>query len=161
MFTFCICLITQSKDMKVNAICLRFTGDSSVFEMNAMEDAHNLNIANIPKSYKRTKGRGKLSTQHIFEVGSKNLTVFAWDDGDAGSENKHELPPPLADDLYFGNVYVIAQENNKQVDITMDDYEELKDTYFGGFDDIGSQDTWSEEEELSDTDSLNDFIVPG
>ena len=91
----------------------------------------------------------------------KVVSVYAWDDGDAGYENKHELPVPLDNTLYFGNMYLIGHVDNKQVNLSKEDYDDMCEKYFGGFDDIHSEDSWSSEESLRSDDSLNDFIVPG
>ena len=41
----------------------------------------------------------------------------------------------------------------------MDEYKSLLNKYFGGFEDLGSDDSWSSEEEVDDDDSIHDFIV--
>ena len=47
------------------------------------------------------------------------------------------------------------------VDLTKSDYDSLINKYFEGFDDIGSEDSWSEEETVASDDSIHDFIVDG
>lgn len=148
--------------MTSQAICLKYSGNSATFEMNSTTQSTKLSITNIPKSYKRTKGNGNLCIQHEFIVGKKKLCVYAWSDGEAGDENKHELPPPIDNDLYFGNSYILAFDSKKnQTDVSLEDYEKLREKYFEGFDDVCTEESWSTEEELSDTDSLHDFIVEG
>jgi hypothetical protein len=146
--------------MSLQVICLKYSGGISCFEMKSISD-DTIKLINIPKSYKRTKGCGKLTCQHEYSLNEKIYALHAWNDGDAGEENKHELPPPLDKELYFGNAYIVAYKNDKQIDATIDDYKKLQEQYFEGFDDLSSTDSWSEEEELSDTDSLHDFIVEG
>jgi len=148
--------------VKKTAICLRSTGGFSEFLMDSIENIDKeLSTTNIPKSYKRSKGNGKLIKQHDFTFGNKIARVYAWNDGEAGWENKNELPPPIAEDLYFGNVYIIGHNENKQVDIYADEFKELLNTHFGGFEDIDSDDSWSSEEEADSDDSIHDFIVSG
>ena len=89
------------------------------------------------------------------------VSAYAWNDGEAGDENKHDLPPPIDNDLYFGNVYLLGHIGNKMVDLTKSDYDSLINKYFEGFDDIGSEDSWSEEESVRSDDSIHDFIVDG
>jgi hypothetical protein len=43
---------------------------------------------------------------------NQTLTLFGFSNGKAGSENKHELPPPLDSQLYFGDILVIACKNS-------------------------------------------------
>tara|TARA_Y100000389_G_scaffold159683_1_gene161596 strand:- start:941 stop:1393 length:453 start_codon:yes stop_codon:yes gene_type:complete len=144
------------------ALCLRFTGSETTFDLiTTVQTGKKLSLRAIPKSYKRTVGYGSLEHCHDYSINNKTLSLYAWSDGESGTENKHELPPPLADKLYFGNAYIIAHIDNEIVDIQMDDYKDLQEKYFEGFDDIGSEDTWSDEESMASDDSLNDFIVPG
>lgn len=153
---------TNIVKMTCQAICLRYSGNSTAFEMKPTAYSTKLNTRNIPKSYKRTKGNGELCIQHEFVVDNMTLCVYAWSNGEAGDENKHELPPPIDKNLYFGNSYILAFDTKKnQIDVSLEDYEKLGEVHFGGFDDVGSVDSWSTEEELSDTDSLHNFIVDG
>tara|TARA_B100001094_G_scaffold332038_1_gene402487 strand:+ start:6635 stop:7150 length:516 start_codon:yes stop_codon:yes gene_type:complete len=146
--------------IKKTAICLKTTGTASEFLMDSIENINKeLSISKIPKSYKRSTGNGKLIKVHDFEFNDKMAGIYAWNDGEAGWENKNELPPPIAEDLYFGNIYIIGHNDNKQVDISMDEYKSLLNKYFGGFEDLGSDDSWSSEEEVDDDDSIHDFIV--
>jgi DNA-directed RNA polymerase subunit M/transcription elongation factor TFIIS len=87
-----------------------------------------------------------------YEYGSLRLTLFGYKDGRAGSENKHELPPPLDDVLLFGDVVLIASKVNQDwkhpVNFSPEQYEKFYNKQFGGFDDVGSEDSDTEEDEL-------------
>jgi len=78
------------------------------------------------------------------------LTLLGFTKGKAGSENKHELPPPLDSSLYFGDIILIASvsPNNytKPTSFKAEEYEAFYTKSFGGFDDIDSDE--DEEEEL-------------
>jgi len=78
------------------------------------------------------------------------LTLLGFTKGKAGSENKHELPPPLDSSLYFGDIILIASvsPNNytKPTPFKAEEYEAFYTKSFGGFDDIDSEE--DEEEEL-------------
>ena len=90
------------------------------------------------------------------------MRVFAWDNGDAGFENKHELPPPIDTNLYFGNAYVLGYSNGKHVSIDKEDFRMLSEIHLDGCESLGSTDSWSSDDDtLASDDSLNDFIVPG
>ena len=43
-----------------------------------------------------------------YEYGSLRLTLIGYREGKAGTENKHELPPPLDSTLYFGDQLTIS-----------------------------------------------------
>ena len=147
--------------METGALCLKYNGHVSEFRMNPVVLGDVLSTKSIPKSYKRTKGHGHLARKHDFALGDKILALYAWEDGEAGDENKHELPPPIDQALYFGNAYVIGHVDDEQVDITEEDYLMLQNKFFEGEESLGSEDSWSSEESLADDDSLHDFIVPG
>lgn len=91
------------------------------------------------------------------------MKLFSWEkENEPGLENKIELPPPLAEKLYFGNMYLIGfDESENLISIKKEDFQNLTEILFEGFEDLGSEDSWSTEEELRDDDSINDFIVPG
>ena len=147
--------------MRPKAICLRCTGDVAEFEFNVNKLESELSTKNIPRNVKRTKGNGNLLLRHNYDFDDKMIALYAWDDGEAGDENKHELPTPLDNILYFGNVYLIGHIDNKQVSITKEDYENMKEKHFEGFDDVGSEDSWSTDESVASDDSIHDFIVSG
>jgi len=148
-------------NMNSKAICLRCTGDVAEFEIKVNKLESKLSTKTIPRNVKRTIGKGHLSLRHNYNIDEKMIALYAWDDGEAGDENKHELPTPLDNILYFGNVYLIGHVNNEPVSITKEDYENMKEKHFEGFDDIGSEDSWSTDESIASDDSIHDFIVPG
>ena len=147
--------------MSCKAICLRCTGDIAEFEMKVTQLEDTLSTKTIPRNVKRTVGKGQLLLRHNYNIDDKLVALYAWDDGEAGNENKHELPTPLDNTLYFGNVYLIGHNNNKSVTITKEDYENMKETHLGGYDDVGSEDSWSTDESVASDDSIHDFVVPG
>jgi transcription elongation factor S-II len=77
------------------------------------------------------------------------LFLFGFSDGKAGTENKHELPPPLDSTLYFGDILVVASKDessySKPVAFKVEDYETFYTKMFGGFDELES------DEEMEDT----------
>ena len=77
------------------------------------------------------------------------LTLFGYTTGKAGTENKHELPPPL-EGLYFGDILLIASKGDSTwkipVVFTQEQYEKFYQKAFGGFE----SDEDEEEEEEDD-----------
>ena len=78
------------------------------------------------------------------------ITLYSKSLGNAGNENKYDLPPPLDNKLFFGNIIIIAHKNknpnNKNIlNFTIDDWNKFYNHAFGGFEDIN--DTSEEEEE--------------
>jgi DNA-directed RNA polymerase subunit M/transcription elongation factor TFIIS len=87
------------------------------------------------------------------------LTLFGFTEGRAGTENKHDLPPPYDSTLYFGDILLIASKskswNDKLVTFTPAEYEKFYHKSFDGFEDIDSEGDDSdvdEEEEVEEED---------
>ena len=81
------------------------------------------------------------------------VTLFAKDTGRANLENKYDLPPPLDNDLYFNKMVLIKHSemnitNETLLDLTLADWKACYNNLFGGFEDLGEDDTYSSEEEI-------------
>ena len=78
------------------------------------------------------------------------VSLYAKDDGKAGQENKMELPPPIDKDLYFGKLAIVATRDvamDDPVDFPLDMWQVVHDKLFGGFEDLGADDSETESEE--------------
>ena len=81
-------------------------------------------------------------------------SIFSKKKGKAGTENKYDLPPPIDNELYFGTMIVLKHSekmyniNNLQ-DLTLDEWKNVYETLFGGFEDL------DEEEEVSSDEYVN------
>jgi hypothetical protein len=68
--------------------------------------------------------------------------------GRAGQENKYDFPPPVDKLLFFGNGLLLNQtESGEMADLTSQEWDKIYETLFGGFEDIGSEDSEEEAEE--------------
>ena len=143
----------------VKAICLKNNGDIIEFKLPSNLDINKLDVNKFPSSVINVIGKNALERECDYNYSGNTISIFAWTDGKAGNENKHDLPPPIDKQLYFGNIFVILHEEDKLKNLSKSEYEEFYEIAFGGFEDIGSDDTWSEEEEADSDDSINDFIV--
>lgn len=96
------------------------------------------------------------------------ISVYGKTIGKANQENKYEFPPPIDQTLFFGNCIITCKsaELNKTESITAKDWEGIYESLYGGFEDIGDED--SEEESEDDDDLLprtnsgyvkDDFVV--
>ena len=88
------------------------------------------------------------------------LTLIGYTKGKAGSENKHELPPPLDSNLCFGDIVLIASSNpssyTKPVNFKTDEYEAFYTKVFGGFEDIDSDEDEEENEDDEDVAEISE-----
>jgi DNA-directed RNA polymerase subunit M/transcription elongation factor TFIIS len=82
------------------------------------------------------------------------LHLFGYKTGKAGTENKHELPPPHDKIMVFGDIVVIATKGPLNlVTFATADFQKFHTQCIGGLEDNGSQDSDTdedEEEELED-----------
>ena len=90
-------------------------------------------------------------SRHTWRVklGAELYIVSLWGkkNGKANFENKYDLPPPLDKDLYFGTcVLVRTNDTGGFLDLDKDTWEKIYAKLFGGFEDIGDADEYSEDE---------------
>jgi len=79
-----------------------------------------------------------------------NIRLYGKMTGRANSENKYEFPPPVDNELYFGSVALLAfSEDEEILDLYSETWEKIYEDLYGGFEDLGDEDS-SEEDELED-----------
>jgi hypothetical protein len=67
------------------------------------------------------------------------LFLYGYKEGRAGTENKHDLPPPHDEVVLFGDACVIAsleKAADKPATFSVDQYKKFYNSKFGGFEDI-------------------------
>jgi transcription elongation factor S-II len=105
------------------------------------------------------KKKTPLSNLGTYPYSGMTLTLFGYITGKAGTENKHDLPPPMDSELYFGDILLIASKDGDSwetpVSFSLEEYEKFYQKAFGGFDDVDSEDD-SEDEPLEDTEALEE-----
>ena len=78
---------------------------------------------------------------HNFQVKGNTYKLYSKTSGRAGNENKYELPPPIDNQLYFGSICIIKMKNDEVQDLSCKEWEEIYEELFGGFEDIGENDS--------------------
>ena len=115
-------------------------------------------VTNIEKPditfIKKNKHVSKLNT---WKYNNYDFVIYGCENGNAGEENKYDLPPPIDCELYFNDLYIIKLNNNKLENLSIEEYNTFYNDCFGGFEDIESTDD-EEEDELSEHTSDRDFI---
>ena len=104
---------------------------------------------------------------HTYDANGYEYEVYGKVDGRANSENKYEFPPPIDDKLFFGMMCMLKKnkESGEYEDLPTIEWRLLYDKLFGGFDDIGdedseySQDSEHSESELTKEGYLKDGFV--
>ena len=115
-------------------------------------------ITNIDKSdIEFIKKNRHITKLNKWDYNNYEYVLYGCENGDAGEENKYDLPPPVDCELYFNELYFIKYSKNKIIDLPVQEYEIFYSDCFGGFEDI--QDTDDEEDDsLSEHTSDKDFI---
>lgn len=103
------------------------------------------------------KNNKKISKINTWNYNNFTYILYGYINGDAGEENKYDLPPPCDCDLYFNDLYFIKYENTNIIDLSMEDYNTFYAFCFEGFDSIENTDD-EIEEELSEHTSDREFI---
>ena len=102
----------------------------------------------------------ELATTWDIEIPSENnspkkyfISVYGKKKGRAGQENKYDFPPPIDSDLFFGSCILVNQLEGEPVSsLTTNEWSRIYEFLFGGFEDIGSEDSEEDEEDDIDDD---------
>ena len=116
--------------------------------------------------YKTNEGF-KCHTVWNVELENKNysISLYGKTSGRANQENKYEFPPPVDKLLFFGNCLLVnqtlasnsstplhLQNGNQYVNLKKKEWEDIYEKLYGGFDDIGDDDTEDEFDDEDDED---------
>jgi len=143
--------------MSVKLICLSQSGKIEEISIDKDVSVSTFNKSNLPSELTRKAGSYELSRECDYDYNDHFVTIYAFTEGKAGTENKHELPPPLDNSVYYGNIYALYHENEKLCNMSIEDYKSFYEAAFGGFEDLDDEDE-SEEDDDDDSD-LDGFIV--
>ena len=83
------------------------------------------------------------------------VKLYAKKNGRAGQENKYDFPPPMDNTLFFGSCILVGYNatTKEVIDLGEDDWEEIYEYLFGGFEDIDG----SDEEDEDDVDTEDEL----
>ena len=116
----------------------------------------NLNSVEVSSLYKKAGFRNDnhFAWRASWPMGDKYITLYAKNSGRESTINKYDLPPPVDKELYYGNMLCIMHDHmdigsSTQVfDLTVDEWEKCYEKLFGGFEELGEDDSYSSEEEI-------------
>ena len=91
----------------------------------------------------------KLQTEWNVEVNNKkyNVCLYGKTQGRAGQENKYDFPPPVDNTLFFGNCLLVNKKNKEFTSLLSDEWKQIYNHLFQGFEDIGEEDSEEEDED--------------
>lgn len=106
--------------------------------------------------FKKPDGFERRTTWDVSVEGNRHIIeLWGRDFGKAGTENKYDFPPPCDTALYFGTCALIkvSQENDEIKDFDGDTWLKIYEKLFGGFEDLGCEDSEESEDELENVPS--------
>lgn len=85
----------------------------------------------------------------------QSIKLYGKKNGRAGQENKYDFPPPVDEVLFFGPCVLVGSdlETGDVIDLEEEDWEEIYEFLFGGFEDLGSEDS-DDDEDVDTEDEL-------
>lgn len=103
--------------------------------------------------FKTVEGFKCHTTWDIEELDGKSysISVYGKTSGRANQENKYEFPPPIDNILFFGSCVIINKQAEIPTSITSKEWDKIYDHLYGGFEDLGEEDS---EEESEDDDDI-------
>lgn len=137
--------------MVLQVVVLSANGESRQSRVTSTE----VTEATVMKLCRKTKPAVAVCT---YEFGELTLTVWGWKEGKAGTENKHELPPPLDEGLLFGDAVVsaVAMEDDSAQSFTVAQWEEFYKEAFKGFHDTAEGSDSDDESESAGEEELEE-----
>ena len=105
----------------------------------------------------KSKGHDYIERECDFEWNNNVISMYCWSEGSESKINKHDLPPPIDNELYYGDILVLRHENGNLLDLSKDSYNKFYEDAFGGFEDIEDDEELSSEDEPTQSDI--DFIA--
>ena len=128
-----------------------------VIDKNSNKKNVNVNTEDFYKKcgFRNDKDFGHRNTWKVKDDGEeKYLSVFAKNKGRANTENKYELPPPIDNELYFGSILIVKHNEEDKyklsdlIELSVEEWEKYYEKLYGGFEDLGEEDSYSSEEEV-------------
>ena len=149
---------------------IRINSDGTMNDIYIDTKLSNKNIVKHLTKHSLSKGDGDINELYRWKLDSNHdLFCYGWYDGQAGFENKHDLPPSgiskIIDEedssdkkLLFGDIFIVLSKKDSFIDIDVSTYANYYEILFEGFDDCNtSDDDISDEEELlEDVEFIND-----
>ena len=111
---------------------------------------------NIDTLYKvcnyRNDNHFSMQTTWKINVNNVNYNVQLWakDDGNAGTENKYDFPPPVDKSLYFGTCCFVNYQKDKPSNLSVSVWKQIYEKLFGGFEDLGDCDSEVSEDSIDE-----------
>jgi hypothetical protein len=134
--------------MQVQVVVLQTKGDTKQSKVEITGEIEDEIPTRIAKILRKTKLPSKIGSWS-YQKGA--LELWGYKEGRAGTENKHELPPPVDSTLIFGDAIMIAlNEAEEATNFTTAQYTKFYTQIFQGFESLDDED--DDEDEIDEED---------
>jgi len=141
-------------------LILTSTGDMKNGKLTIKSETAGCQLSDIQTHLKKKKAPTQIGT---YAWKSNTLFLFGYTDGKAGTENKHELPPPHDTQLIFGDIVVLLSKDKrsfaKPLPIKQDDYETFYTQMFEGFESLDEDEADADADADVDEDVIQDELA--
>lgn len=137
--------------MSFPGLVLTAKSEVKLAKVSVADTTKGIQMSDIQKYMKK-----KTEPEYIgeYKYKGKYLHLFGFQKGKAGTENKHELPPPHDSTLLFGDILVlvstISDDFSKPIPFKVEEYEAFYTFAYGGFDDVDEEDEEEVDEEVDE-----------
>lgn len=139
--------------MQVQVVVLQTKGDTKQSKVEITGEIDDEIPTRIAKILRKTKLPVKIGSW-TYQKGA--LELWGYKEGRAGTENKHELPPPVDSTLIFGDAIMIAlNEAEEPTNFTTAQYTKFYTQIFQGFESLDDED---DDEDMEDEDEEGDDV---
>ena len=139
----------------VDTVLLKTDGEFDIIKI-----PYNVNLDNFNylKKFSQT-GEGNPKLLNEWHLSDEVLLIYGWDSSNQDIVNKHSVPPPIDNNLYFNDMIIVRlNENGHLANLTKTDYMNFKNILSEGFDNLEEDDKLSEDFELHNKDSNEDQL---
>ena len=139
----------------VDTVLLKTDGEFDIIKI-----PYNVNLDNFNylKKFSQT-GEGNPKLLNEWHLSDEVLLIYGWDSSNQDIVNKHSVPPPIDNNLYFNDMIIVRlNENGHLANLTKTDYMNFKNILSEGFDNLEDDDKLSEDFELHNKDSNEDQL---
>ena len=131
--------------MQAQVVVLQTKGDTKQSKIEITGEMDDEVPTRVAKILRKTKLPTKIGS---WDYQKMKLELWGYKEGRAGTENKHELPPPIDSGLIFGDAVLVAMnEIGEPQNFTTEKYTKFYTAIFQGFESLDEEDEEDEEEE--------------
>jgi len=139
---------------KFSGLLLTSNGGVKQIKITPQVPSDGVTLQDLQKQLKKKDLPEQFGT---YNYKSKRIYMFGYQQGKAGQENKHDLPPPHDSLLLFGDIVVLLCEKGSSfvspLPFKPEDYEVFYNEAYGGFESLDDEEEDEEDEEDADADT--------